>query len=765
MGILSQIYSGLMTKVKPISLTTLSDSLGEASMNLSRRVPGAARDFVHGEGTYQFLRQEEPEVATLGSKFMQTIHSSDYLMNKYEAGKKMVDDFAETDVAERVFKNDWHTKVDPFRKMGDESRAKVFQALEARVAPEELSAAEKVAYDVTKSQYDFAGKTYTKYLAGGDEGFNSVVRLHQDGVPIGDAPGELQEALQFYGRLRKNYAPHIIDKDEYLDYAKKKVDSLAMKASQTKNSSEIETLNGKISEYQNSIKRMEGGDPLAYESLPKDFVFRHQLQRKNVPGLEFKEDFISTYDDYVNSMARKMYTNAATQRAAESYYNDLPAHIRPYAKWYIRDFAGYNSKSVYDDLAGAIANFEYIRTLGFNLRSPLSNLTQQFNTIADVGPKWAMKGYLKAFTAEGKELWERSGLGVLAPTSLSEDLGPTAGRIDKLKRVFGYFFNMAENANRRHALNSYYERATANGLSDADALSEAVKGVHKTQFLYGRVGMPRLLRSPGGRVGFQYSSFSIKQAEFLYNLAKQNPAKFIGWLGMSGGANYGLAQALGIDLSNALGFGANFGEALSMVRSASQGEMEEAWEHLKLTFAEGSGILPTGPGPAVTGAMKIYGAISKGEKVTQTLKNELLPISYKRVKEIVDGIQAQQPGKEDYPRIAASGEYLYDVSPTRFFLGPGLKSTEESNKQKRMYQAQLNEQVESKQKRAIAQAIAAGDFEKSRSMVAKWRVMPDHTTIIDAVNAKRLPREMRKKFQRSEQKLKLHEMLALQKEE
>lgn len=199
-----------------------------------------------------------------------------------------------------------------------------------------------------------------------------------------------------------------------------------------------------------------------------------------------------------------------------------------------------------------------------------------------------------------------------------------------------------------------------------------------------------------------------------------------------------------------------------MAKSASQGEMEEAWEHLKLTFAQGSGILPSGPGPAVTGAKAIYDALSKGEKVGETAYRELTPIATQRIQKILLGIEKRQEGQEGYPVVSGSGEYLYDTDPTHFFLGPMFRPQSEADKQARSNLASINEQVESKKKRHLAELIADGKMDKARSLAEKWKLMPSAAMISDHMLAKRLPREQRAKYMKREQKLRLKEIQDLE---
>jgi hypothetical protein len=758
---LADILVAAAQKLAKPKIMASTERLVEEGAGLARAVPQIARDYINGEPILGFLKDQEPKVGGYISNLMQEFHDPPAYLSRFDSGRKIVEDLAGADIKHRQALSSHYNPGERIKKgikEGSPEWESVTDALENPTLAENLSPQLKQTHDFLKGEYDFWGQEYTKHLAGGDEGYAQVVRLAERNAIPEEIPQELKKAYNFHLSLKKNYAPHVFDNDEALEKLNQTLNQYTVELNALKSSGKtyknvlgdiqrVPELESKIAEYQASIQRIVGGDPLAYESLPKEFLFKSGMERKGAEG--YSRDAWKQYKNYLYNITKKMYIDPAIQRSVERY-NLMPVETRPYLKSYLRDFAGYNGpETAWDNLAGKITSFQYMRTLGWNFRSPLVNLTQQFNTIADAGPRWAMKGYARAFTREGKELWEKSGLATEIPSTLREDISPSAGRLEKTSRVLGYFFNLAETANRKHALLSYFSKYEAQGLPYEEALKKAIEGVHKTQFLYGKVGQPMAFRSPLGRVAGQFSSYTIKQLEFLYDLARKDPVKFIGWMGMTGGTNYALGNVLGIDLSNTLGFGVNFGEALDMVRSASKGDIEEAIAHGKLAIAEGSGILPsTVGGPTLNAIMNIAQAVKKGEPISGALYKEVMPVSWQRVEDIMRSWDKRALAKEPgmLPKISSTGEYMYDRPTSKTMLNILLKSKDETKKQSRWYMENVYDQLESKRKRIIADLIIDGKEELAQKRMEQWKVRPSTDSLREAMLRKNLPREFRKRY-------------------
>ena len=759
MSIADVIYNSAKRYLYP-KLMTLGDDLLNAGEAVAKTdIEGVFADFNPAtETVYRWLSKETPKVMRSGRQILDEIHSPSMVLGRTEPGRKIIDLFTQNELSKNRFlgpRLEGLTKAS--RRIGEDEAERVFNALEEPQLIASLSEKAKKLRDFLKTDYDYTWNRYVLGKAGNDPTtYNKAVRLATKEKVLPEEVEALgpqgKEAYNLLKQKVENYAPHTWDREEIVDHLSKQRETFSMKYASTQDPVKQKLYRQKVVEYENSLNKLMGGDPLTYENLPKEFLFRHELVRKGAQG--YKKDAVRSYRSYVYSLARKMYDEPAVKQAAE-LYKQLPYDQRPYAKWYLREYAGYNQRSVWDRVAGEIASFEYIRTIGFwNLRSPIVNLTQQLNTFADAGFTASVKGYARALSREpiGEKLWKASALKMEVPQALTEELHPNAGTMDRLKRITGYFFNLAETANRKHAFLTYltkYEQEL--GKESPKAIKKAIDGVHKTQFMYGRVDMPKVLRSGAGRVVGQFSSFTIKQVEFLQKLLKENPLKAATWAGIMYGGNSFAGNVLGIDLSNALGFGISFGEALKAFTSMTKGDLDEAAAHGKMAFAQGSGILPSGPGPAISGAMKIGASIGAGT-LGETLKQELLPVNYQRVEQIIDSIKnrsmATEAGK--VPIFGKGGEMKFEQGLVRTLSELGPKSKERTTKQLEWYKQSTFDQLESKRKRIIAETIAVGNTNKAEKLIERWGVVPTRDAIYEAIQRRNLPREMRAKWQQAE---------------
>jgi len=315
--------------------------------------------------------------------------------------------------------------------------------------------------------------------------------------------------------------------------------------------------------------------------LPRNVRFRFFESRKGKAGYSF--DAVKAYQTYLAGIAKKIYDEPAIRRVAE-LHKQLDPSLKPYNKWYIRRYMGWERHKL-DDLAGAIASMQWMRTLGVNPRSAIVNLTQRMNTVVEVGEKYSIKGEVFGFTKEGKRLFDETGIAKEVPTVLMEGTVPEG--MERVRAIVGYMFNKVELGNRRHAFLSRYLKDRAKGISEEQAIRNGIDTVHKTQFRYGKVGMPRILTGPVGRLALQFWSYPIKQVELLTTWARNNPLKLIKFIAYAEGGNYTLNRFLGIDLSNALGFGITWGEALQAIQAVPEGDWKGFFRHLRLTFSVG----------------------------------------------------------------------------------------------------------------------------------------------------------------------------------
>src|SRR4030042_303547 len=579
----------------------------------------AFRNITPTEDVMNWLKEDLPKTAkTLKGTFHEFV-SPDIPLGRSTPGKAIYDRMQKADL-DVVYA---HAKIrEPFEKLAkgisEEGSTKAYRAVENPALMSTLNKKEKALAEYAHKDFDFLWKSYIFHKVGRNTNdFNKVFRMADRGLDAKELevlPEHLQEGYNLARATIKDYVPRIWKRENLIPMLENSRMQNALKAESSVSPAAKKHYEKIIAEYDESLKRLNGGDPLSYDNIPKEILFRHGLLRKGALGYE--EDLIRSHRSYTYHLVQKMVEEPALKDAAE-LFKQLPFEQRPYARWFLRDFAGFKRKSALDNVAGKIASFEYVRTLGFNTRSPLVNLTQPLNTWADAGPIWSVKGSIKDFSKEGRELWNKTGLSKQIPTVLTEDLHPEAGTIERLKRIAGAMFNLAENANRRHAFATYYAKYENKFCTGSkEAFDSAIKSTFNTQFAYGRVGMPKILRTAPGRVIGQFGSYSIKQLEYLgkqlkampkdikeitraitspefdkrrgeelWRIAKENPLKFIQWIGLTEGGNYGASEILGVGMSNSLGFGMSYGEALEAFRSMTKGEFDEMWAHGSLAFS------------------------------------------------------------------------------------------------------------------------------------------------------------------------------------
>ncbi len=805
MPIFDQVLKGL-EKIRWPNLAAAADDVLEFGartfMTGEPQEIRAFRNLTPKEDVTKWLREDLPQTGRKIKSIAHEFMSPDIPLGRSEAGKEIYDVLQKADLDVSYARS---KILAPFEKLAKkvnaEGSTKVFQARENPDLLNTLSKEESALEEHLKSNYDFLWKSHIYQTVGRNENdFNKVLRWADKGLnekEYASLPEHLQEGYNLARSTVKDYVPRMWKRDDTISMLENSRMQNVLKAQKIEDPKRKAQLGKVIAEYDESLKRLNGGDPLAYESLPKEFLFRHALLRKGALGYE--EDAIRSYRSYVYHITQKMIEEPALQRAAELYGN-LPFEQRPYAKWYLRDWAGLNAKSPLDVLAGQISSFEYMRTLGFNVRSAMTNLTQQLNTWADAGPVWAVKGYVRALSNEGTELWKKSKLAVQVPQVFTDELHPEAGKIERLKRYAGAMFNLAETGNRKHAFLTYLSKfENKYGAGDQRAFDEAIKSVYKTQFAYGRTGMPKILRTAPGRVVGQFGSFSIKQAEYLgrqlkeipqdiksvgkalfsndfdkkrgeelWRIAKENPLKFIQWAGMAEGGNYALGDVLGIDMSNAFGFGLSFGEAFEAFKSMSQGEFDEMWAHGMMSFAQGSGILPSGPGPAITGAKAVYEAYRKGDSPVEALVKELTPVQWQRIEDLLVSIKnrglAQEAGNvpigkiTGYPFMKELTDISHEASLPRAVSELVAKSKERTDISSKQFKQSRMDILESKRKRLIAEMIASGKQEQAQELIQKYQLIPTREAIYESILRRTLPKAMRPKNIKAAQRQYIREL-------
>lgn len=176
----------------------------------------------------------------------------------------------------------------------------------------------------------------------------------------------------------------------------------------------------------------------------------------------------------------------------------------------------------------------YRGALGLNVKSALRNLTQASNTYSKLGEKYTVLGYLdllrKGAAGQLDELYEKQ---VLEDSFIRDrDLHFSKRLMDKVDKALFAMFDAAEKINRGSAYFGAKRKAMAGGMNEFDAADYAKKMVRDTQFTFGAIDTPVALSSDISKLLTQFGTYSIKQFEFLGEMAKNQEwgglARYIG---------------------------------------------------------------------------------------------------------------------------------------------------------------------------------------------------------------------------------------------
>jgi len=679
------------------------------------------------------------KLAQRAQRFVQ----SPEFVSKDPAWKRFIKGFGEMDVLRnRMIAKLTHNYPSKFSKA---EKNLIGEALEnpAIKLPERLAAAK----EYYRSVYDATLEMFIRQNTATEAEYHLVKKLGESLRGRKFSPKAIQEehhlsddamhALEVFRNKKDFYLPHVFDKDVLRAALEdEKLALLASKKGSAKNLQRIEE----------SLKNLNGGKLILWESVPKSVQSRHFKIRTGKKGYSLDAD--RAFKSYLSGWTKEMYTKKGLKLFHEEYHNMSP-EVQQYAREFVKDYLGLAPRQ---PVASTIRLLEWVRTLGFSPPAAFVNNLQKINTIYDAGPIWSAKGYLKGLTKEGKELFNLSGLKNEASEVLY--LGDTNKHLETFRRATGWLFKKVEEGNRKHAFNTYYLKAMEkHGMAAEDAYWYAVNGTYKTQFRYGKMGMPNITRGWSGTFS-QYISYPIKSAEFFQQLWREPKGitKALGWLGVMEGGRLTVQELLDVDLSNQLGIGINYGEAIKMMQSASKEEWAGMWGHSKLMFAQGTGMLPTGPGPFT----KLLAAIPESayQLSLSPLKRELTPIAYNRFRQMIEAF-ANREGDE-YPIYNTVGLLGYNKGRRKIMYKLNLrdvlsrtfgpKPVEETRQRVKTYTHNLSKQIRDDLTRNIADAFAEQDIDRVETYLGKYGylgVWPSIESVDSAIDNKTYSNEER----------------------
>jgi len=125
-------------------------------------------------------------------------------------------------------------------------------------------------------------------------------------------------------------------------------------------------------------------------------------------------------------------------------------------------------------------------------------------------------------------------------------------------------------------------------------------------------------------------------------------------------------------MSNAMGIGITWGEALNVITSLAKGDTKAAWRHAKLSYQPGAGIFPQGLGPTASGMLEVGKAVGK-DKGLEQLGKELTPVMVSRLLQAYKAVKSKRKSDKLYTVHGTTGNAIYKLSKKQLLqrtLGP-----------------------------------------------------------------------------------------------
>jgi len=570
-----------------------------------------------------------------------------------------------------------------------------------------------------------------------------------------------KEVFALYKRKFKDYLPHMMEKDEILAHIEGNLQKFESVDMATLNETDKLRLSKKIVAFKKLQERVKGGMIPLYDELPQSLRMANFEPRTT--NLPYSFSANRAYRSYLSGIARKIYDEPIARNFLMKQADMLP-ESRAYMKWFTERYLGMNAQPL-GELWQTVRNAEWIRTLGLNPRSAIGNLTQRVNTVAEMDIH-SIPGQWRAlrmrWNPADQRLWNISGIENNIPQILMGPLshGKWLDAQERFRRATGFFFTQVERGNRKHTFFSAMEKFK--NLPEGEMIQKGIEAVEKTQFIYGRTGMPRALGEGFSSVAFQFWSFPVKQAELMHRWWTGGPKgilKLTGFLAMAEGGNKLMRDHLNTDLSNYLGFGLNWGEFYEMAKSASQAQWESAFRHYNLMVSRGTGILPQGPGPGFSAMVDMTKVMGGNKKMSWWVKNHINPIMYNRWMQAVEAaggegkvLEMITSGDETFPVFdTETGERISDLTGTEQgmrLLGP--RPAREVDKQIEHYSRTLSTREMQGFSRALTDALVQGDMKTYNNILKRvpaaalpYVTVPSPQSLEAAMIRRALPRSMR----------------------
>jgi hypothetical protein len=219
---------------------------------------------------------------------------------------------------------------------------------------------------------------------------------------------------------------------------------------------------------------------------------------------------------------------------AAKHLGDVPDDKAEYFGKYINRVIGAEKPLVSPETAQAInagTKYNFLRTIGGNVMSPIQNLTQGMLDLASTGSRAYISGIKDAVesfrnpNSELKKLLDLSGvIGDFNKADLDAIHKMTQGTFDKIVDKSGTLFKGAENVNRAVSFFSGVNQAKMMGAKTMEELLEAGRyNVTRNHFGMGPAfGSEAMSQFGARRLGTQFKSFTVNYGKRLGQMLKED---------------------------------------------------------------------------------------------------------------------------------------------------------------------------------------------------------------------------------------------------
>jgi hypothetical protein len=218
---------------------------------------------------------------------------------------------------------------------------------------------------------------------------------------------------------------------------------------------------------------------------------------------------------------------------------------------------------------------------------------------------------------------------------------------------------------------------------------------------------------------------------------------------MAEGGKKTLQELLNVDLSNALGFGMNVGQAIKALRDVPDGDWRGFFRHMRVAMSEGGGLLPSGLGPTATGLMSVIEGMQEGEGMA-AIKKELSPVLVKRTMQAYKAVVNKNKDNL-YPMYNDDKQLMYYLTGKQLLMrSVGPRSYTETKQFTDWKANYLLSQEQQLILHDITRAIVDGDNKKANKLITKYGLVPSEKAVANEVLRRELPQETRREISKTE---------------